>query len=258
MDGESSNCLVVMYHYVRDPENTPFKDLNTLRLNDFERQLDFLESNYEMIDYETFLAGLTGVKSFPGKCCLLTFDDGFIEHHEVVFPRLVSRRLHGVFFVATAPYLDKKVLKVHQIHFLMAYMGSKKFTETFHDKLYNFSRETNTNLPAERRKEIYRYDDDTSYSVKHFMNYELPYKQRDTILEEMFASILGNERDFVSKLYLSEKHLLEMSQANMTIGGHGHAHNVLARLSPKEAKEDLSRSFTYLSGLLSKTSLAFC
>ena len=255
---ESSSCLVVTYHYIRDIENTPFRDLKALRVDDFEKQLDFLASNYEMIDYNTFLAGLTNTKSFPGKCCLLTFDDGFIEQYEVIFPRLVSRGLHGVFFVATAPYLDKRVLKVHQIHFLMAYMGGKNFTETFYDKLYNFIREANVNLPTERRKEIYRYDDDVAYSVKHFLNYELPYEQREPVLDEMFASILGDERDFVPKLYLSASHLLEMNQANMTIGGHSHTHNVLTKLSAKEAKGDLGKCFTYLSALLLKKSLPFC
>ena len=37
-------ALVVMYHYIRDPEHGPFPSLKTLRTSEFAAQLDWLAS----------------------------------------------------------------------------------------------------------------------------------------------------------------------------------------------------------------------
>jgi len=34
-----------------------------------------------------------GRRALPDHACALTFDDGFLDHFTVVFPRLVARRL---------------------------------------------------------------------------------------------------------------------------------------------------------------------
>lgn len=90
-------CCVVMYHYVRDARRTPFPVLNALAVADFEAQLDFLQSRFTVIDYPTFERLLAGDGPDGGPSALLTFDDGFVDHWQTVFPILTRRQLGGYF-----------------------------------------------------------------------------------------------------------------------------------------------------------------
>jgi hypothetical protein len=44
------SCLVAMYHYVRDVEKTPFPAIRALPPALFERQLDWLQARYRLIE----------------------------------------------------------------------------------------------------------------------------------------------------------------------------------------------------------------
>ncbi len=65
-------------------------------------------------------AAVRGGGVLPHNACLLTFDDGFIDHYTTVFPRLQRRGWSGCFFPAAVPVLQHVVLDVHKIHFILA------------------------------------------------------------------------------------------------------------------------------------------
>ena len=98
-----------MYHYVR-PDSSRLPFFRHLHIDDFRQQLDYFETNYELIDRERFLDSLnTGVAAPNG--CVLTFDDGFKDHYQYVLPELTSRGLWGVFYVPTGMYESGELRK---------------------------------------------------------------------------------------------------------------------------------------------------
>src|SRR5687768_7232371 len=114
-------CIVVMYHYVRNTWQTPFPSIKALAIDDFESQLDWIQSRYNVIDYSAFESFLTKGQSSAGPCALLTFDDGFVDHYSTVFPILKDRGLGGIFFVTGSTIGDRPhLLNVHKAHFLLA------------------------------------------------------------------------------------------------------------------------------------------
>ena len=65
-----------MYHYVRDLPKTSFPRIKGMLTSDFQRQLQALQSRYEMATLEIALDFLKGAYSPTRDLCLLTFDDG--------------------------------------------------------------------------------------------------------------------------------------------------------------------------------------
>ena len=123
-------CTSVFYHYVRDVERTPFPGIKALSVAAFVAQLDWLQSRFDVIDGPTFERAALSGQGFDRPTALLTFDDGFVDHYEHVFPVLRDRGLGGIFFIAgrtlgTAPVL----LNVHKTHFLLSHLGANRFTE---------------------------------------------------------------------------------------------------------------------------------
>src|SRR5690242_20363329 len=92
---------IVMYHYVRDLARTPYPRIKGMLLDDFERQVRMLASDFEMATLETALAYVAGSYQPRRPLCLLTFDDGLKEHYREVTPILNRLGIEGIFHVIT-------------------------------------------------------------------------------------------------------------------------------------------------------------
>ena len=95
---------ILMYHYISPlPENVDNirRDLTVLP-DVFERQLVYLaDEGYQTISmYQLYDALMTGAP-LPPKPIILTFDDGYIDHYQYVFPALQRHDMTGTFFVIT-------------------------------------------------------------------------------------------------------------------------------------------------------------
>src|SRR5262249_9060664 len=82
-----SVLTIVMYHYVRDGAAVPARTIG-----EFERQLDRFAREYTVVGCADVLGG-----RLPDNACLLTFDDGLVEHAEHVAPALERRGFSGCF-----------------------------------------------------------------------------------------------------------------------------------------------------------------
>jgi hypothetical protein len=77
---------IVMYHYVRDVESTPYPGIKARSLAEFRGQLDHIEREYEVVGCEAVRG-----RCLPANAALLTFDDGLVDHLEHVLPELRRR-----------------------------------------------------------------------------------------------------------------------------------------------------------------------
>ena len=48
-----NELTIIMYHYVREIKNSKYPKIKGLEFSGFKRQLDFLENNFEIIDFES-------------------------------------------------------------------------------------------------------------------------------------------------------------------------------------------------------------
>ena len=85
-----------------------------------DEQLAYLQKHYSLISIEELIDAIEGAGRLPPRPALLTFDDGYTDHYEHVFPRLAERRLQGSFFPVACSALDRQILDANKIQFTLA------------------------------------------------------------------------------------------------------------------------------------------
>ncbi len=245
-----------MYHYVRDVRQTPFPSMNALHPSEFDEQLDWLGSGHRVVGYEEFAEAVEGRRAMDGTA-LLTFDDGIVDHGEIVTPRLQERGWSGVFFIAgLALAAPPRLLNVHRVHLLMARLGAETFSAEVQSMLEGQVRTDATSLAHARS--VYRYDQRHDLDAKHLLNYELPLDVADRILEQMVAAHLGDEAALARGLYLSADQIRTMADAGMAFGFHTENHRVLSRLDHDAQREELARGVEIIRSLTGQRSVPMC
>lgn len=252
-----SSCLVVMYHYIRDTVETPFPEIKALSIKNFLRQLDDLESKFDIASYSEIESYLFNGQSPQNPCALLTFDDGFIDHYDVVYPILVDRKISGIFFLtdlSVGEYPD--MLNVHKTHFLIAKLGAEEFNKVVRSKLEKIS--NSLNLDNRKRPGIYRYDSASDLDIKRLLNYKVPFDLADQVLDDVFETYIGKSSEFARTLYLKPAMIREMAAAGMVFGAHTKNHRVLSRLNYDGQRSQLVASKKLIQNLTGQSSVPFC
>lgn len=249
------SITIVMYHYVRDLQRSRYPALKGLPLDRFRSQLDYLCSRHTPVTVQDLLAALSDSgKDLPANAVLLTFDDGFIDHFTNVFPLLDDRSVQGCFFPPAQAILEHKVLDVHKIHFILAAGAAPRMLL---DRVFGFLPEFSAAHNVRSREyyvgalsEVHRFDPPEVTLLKRLLQRELPPEVRSIIVSRLFAEyVTADEAGFAAELYMSPEQIQCMIRHGMHIGGHGHRHVWLNRISPAEQQEEIDRSLRFLDVL---------
>ncbi|MFX1384654.1 MAG: polysaccharide deacetylase family protein, partial [Promethearchaeota archaeon] len=252
---------ILKYHYIRDLPNTPYPEIKGLLTSRFIGQLDYLQKYYEIISIEDCIKAYSDKLKLPKNACLLTFDDGIIDHYKVAFSLLSERGLTGAFFPPAEAILKNKLLNTHKIHFILAKSTDyNKLTNQIFD-LIDLHR-NDYNLPDNKslksKSTIYtsRWNSPEISLIKQLLQYILPRNLRSAICSELFEKILGrNEEDFARELYITVNQLKSMINSGMYIGGHGYSHEWLGNLSEEEQRIDIKNTYEFLEMLYNEPPL---
>ena len=112
--------IIVMYHHVRRKKESFFPKLNSLNFDEFKKQLYFLEKNYHIMNYKDLIDVFIKKKIFYKKLCLLTFDDGYLNHYTTVYPELKKRNIQGFFFPPAKAIIKRELMDSNKAHLLLA------------------------------------------------------------------------------------------------------------------------------------------
>ena len=90
---------MIMYHYVRDLKNSAYPAIKGLDKALFEEQIEYLLKHFHPLRMEDILQAYReqDFSSVAENGFLLTFDDGYIDHYEVVYPILKKIGIQGAF-----------------------------------------------------------------------------------------------------------------------------------------------------------------
>ncbi len=94
--------LFLTYHKVSAPRDRDDKDFYTVPCNLMLAQIQSAAAaGFQALPINRLLTDEKG-QSLPGSSYLLSYDDGTLDHYEIVFPMLQEAGLRGIFFVPTA------------------------------------------------------------------------------------------------------------------------------------------------------------
>jgi len=236
---------IVMYHYVRDLERTRYPHIKGLRLDAFRQQLSYMQRLYYFITLQDLLAALEG-HPLPPNPAVLTFDDGFADHFQSVFPILYRHNIEGWFFPPYDPILNGSVLDVHKIHFILANTNEEELFPVVMETLNEYRDELD--LPGQEAMlaELSagsRFDSPNVTCIKRLLQYYLPERQRHEIVQSLFTRFVSaDEATFSAELYMTIEQLQCMSTSGMYIGSHGFRHVWLSKVDREMQIEEVDRS----------------
>ena len=199
---------IVAYHYVREIKNSKYPNIKGIEFNIFKKQIKFFKKKFDIISADDFVEIIETKKIINHKkpLLLLTFDDGYKDHYNYVFPTLIDEKITGCFYPPIKIF-NGDVLDVNKIHYIL---------EKFDDKKILLDEILNKILPLVISRKT------CNHFFKKYVN--------------------SNLKTFSKELYISSKNLKEMSDNNMHIGSHGVNHLLWNTLNEQEQEKEIVNS----------------
>ncbi len=244
-----------MYHYVRDLARSRYPGIKGLTTEEFRGQLAYMRGHYSFVTVRDAIAALRdGGRGLPPNAAMLTFDDGYLDHFQTVFPILHEAGIEGQFFPPAQPVLEGRLLDVNKIHFVLATApDAAGLGRAIDAAILDAQAEFRLEAPeAYRRRHAApsRYDDAEIMYVKRVLQKGLPLALRNRIADALFRRhVSADEAAFAQELYASVDQLRTMVRCGMYVGSHGYTHAWMNELSPGEQREEIARSLSFLDSL---------
>lgn len=233
--------LIVNFHYFGFEKYK--SGIYPIKPDDFYIQLKVISKDYTFIS-QAQLVNYINEKYYPeGNYCLITFDDG-LQQQMTAFHLLQEWNIPAIFYVPTAPLIEKKVLDVHKLHHIRANTEDKVMLELIKQfGNYEYSEEDKI-----KAKTQYKYDNEIAREVKLQLNFKLPAELKRVIIDKAFSSICSVEEEFLVNFYMTEENVVEIAKCGM-LGSHGHNHEPLSQMVDPES--DIHQSINYLETISS-------
>ena len=278
----ASSCTIIMFHYVRDLVHSRYPEIKGLDMDSFRWLLDTLQKDYALVTAEDIGACLDEEKPLPKRACLLTFDDGYIEHYTEVFPELARRGLSGCFYPPVDAVKREKLLDVNKIHLLLAHNGYTNIDRLLSEfsKAYNRERLQDPTLPTwdilwQQFAVAGRFDSAKVIFFKRVLQHALPADTRTRLCDALWFKVMEiDEVTAAREMYVSLDMLRVMARNGMHIGAHGQSHvwwdkidaahqveeitSGLAMLDVVYENDKYYRSIAYPYGAYNTTTLKIC
>jgi peptidoglycan/xylan/chitin deacetylase (PgdA/CDA1 family) len=254
MANKNNKFTVVMYHYVRDLSSSNYPKINGLDINLFKEQLHYFKNNYVFITIKELIDAYESKSDIPKNSILLTFDDGYIDHYSNVFPILNDYKIQGCFYPPATTILNKQVLDVNKIHFILASVENKNLIVNDIFKQIDNYRES-YNLKSSKYyflnlAKANRFDSKEVIFIKRILQVALEEDLRKKIVSHLFEKyVTSDEKSFSEELYMSTENIKTMIDCGMHFGSHGHKHYWLSSLSKEEQEFEISKSLNFLSDM---------
>lgn len=252
----NDRCKIIVYHYVRQMKDEHYK-INGMELDDFVNQISRLKKKFNMIGIQEIMDSLNHKRKIPKNSVLLTFDDGLKEHYKFVFPILRENNIQGLFFPTAKSIIEKKVLDVHKIHFILGSdINLNYLINEIKEKI-----QSELELLKIKSYDYYykkyaikdRFDSKNITFIKNLLQKGLPIKLREKLIDDFFKKYVSNdEQNFSENLYLSLKEIKEMKKNEMIFGSHGYSHLWMSTLSNNELDREIKMGEKFVEIISSK------
>lgn len=240
-----------MYHYIRDSSIKSNSGLNFKSISEFKNQLDFIKKKYKPLTINDYKFNREFYINSKQIYYLLTFDDGYKEHGDIVMEELVKRGMIGVFFVPSSITNGDYLLEVNLLHLILA-KGNKHKVLFELENILKFHKKEYSDYLLLKNNYINksRYDDQLTSFLKFILQSSFDSKFRKSILDLLWNIFFNDtQKDIAKKMYLNKEELEGMLRYNMVIGGHGCDHVHLSMVNFKKQQSEIKSSSLFLDSL---------
>jgi peptidoglycan/xylan/chitin deacetylase (PgdA/CDA1 family) len=249
-----SPVTIVMYHYVRPIAGSYWPGIRGLESAHFEAQVNYLRRHYSLVGLTDVVEARRGGRPLAEMPAVLTFDDGYADHIRHAFPVLHRLGIAGAFFPPSCAVLDRRVLDVNKVHFILAVVADPNVLVAAVEAEVDRARDEFDLAPLTEYRQRYcvtgRFDIPEVIYVKRMLQVALPEALRARVVDRLFCKYVSvDEQSFADDLYLSSTDLATMLDGGMEVGSHGHGHCWLGALSREDQAADIDRSLALLDAI---------
>lgn len=200
----TNGAVVLMYHSVGD--NSEFF---TVSAADFEKQMAYLaKNNYHVLSVSKAIGLLENGQELPAKTILITFDDGYKDNYDYVFPVLKKYGFSATIFIATDSVGN---VRTTTKGITLPILNWQQIKEMADSGIVEFFPHSHTHLKLDLiSDEDVRYEVHTSKNIlenelgKKMVNFAYPFgrsnqKVRDILDQEGFNAAFTVEPGRISK-----------------------------------------------------------
>lgn len=246
---------IIMYHYVRPIVGSKYPGIKGLELDLFRQQLDYVRKHFQVVTVEEVIDAVEGRGALPDHAMLLTFDDGYRDHYEYVFPLLKECHMQGSFYVPSAVLQYHKVLDVNKLHFILACSEIDKLMHRVFELLAEYRRDGYEIEPDEvlfaKLAKSNRWDPAEVIFIKRLLQSYLAEDIRTRIVASLFEEIMNeSEEEFSRRLYVNMNEIREMKDEGMLFGLHGERHYWLDQLPEDQLRKDMEHSYEFFKDVI--------
>lgn len=217
-----NGVVVFNYHRIGNPLDTNFdRALFNATQDEFAEQVEFLKQNYDVIG----ISDLNEVmQDSASRAVMITFDDGYLDNHELALPVLAANECPAVFFI-TSGYLDRQPISWwDEVAWMLRTSDLQELTW------------------PERIQQTFDLTDapQTDQAIREILLIlkSIPEEDAETFLNDL-GTLTHTGRcpaENAAKIWMNWDMIRDLDQAGMDIGGHTVDHPVLANC-------DLERQF---------------
>jgi peptidoglycan/xylan/chitin deacetylase (PgdA/CDA1 family) len=233
------HLIVLNYHRIgnyQDAIGDP--GVYSATADEFDQQLQFLKSEFEVVDPKRMQDCLDNIQAGKTRraSVLLTFDDGYKDNVENALPLLSKHSLAAAFFVPSEFIGSREIPWWDEISYCLKSAGQSRFALTYPRRL---AVDLEAQGFANASREVLRlYKDPTMLDSARFIS-DLRVACQGDVIPLSFEQMFFSPDDMVA-----------MQDAGMTIGAHGHSHQLLARLSAKDELQEIETATRMLQDVL--------
>lgn len=222
----SPRLIILAYHRVMDFNarvHSFDSDLISAFVEEFERQMDHVKRNFNVITFETWARSIEEER-YPERSLIVTFDDGYRDNYLNAYPILKRRGIPATFFLAVRYIGTKEIFNFEKAAYLIKQAQSGDFSLEADQKYrYHIPSGDRTRLIEEIQALLKRADPRTHESIIHQMEGAL--KANDYPMEEVEM--------------MTWEEVREMAKNGMEIGSHGMCHINMTLTSDQELREEI-------------------
>lgn len=245
---------IITYHYVRNISQSRYPNVKGLEASEFRKHLEAFTNVGEVIIGSDVVGALKGEFDLPENVFWLTFDDGYSDHYETVFPLLDEFRVSGTFFPPTKCLRDLFLLDVNAVHFILA---CAKDPAKIVSCLQNILNEKQNCYSLKSFEDYWkenafpnRFDTAEVIFLKRMLQHALPPAIRRSVIDVLFAEFVSVDQSaFAEDLYMTCDQIRLMQRAGMEFGSHTDSHPWLDKISEEQQRSEIKLSLDFFSSV---------
>lgn len=241
-------AILVMYHYVRDPDPR-HPGLAAITNAGFAGQVEHLLRHYEPLEPDSLLHAVREGLPIPDGF-VLTFDDGVRDHFDNAAPVLEKHGIHGIFAPIGLPYLHGHIPFVQKNQLVRGRLGEDGVADAY----MALAEEIDPELPAKVASAPigdYRRGSEKYLRFKYASNRLIDREVSERIMNRLFAEhVSDDEVATIRELYMTEGEIIELCRRGHAIAGHSISHPSLPQLDEGQQQSEIGAAKGWLELML--------